>query len=107
MAVRLTRARTVALVATVLVCVIAAWIWREPMAPVRAGMALQGWWIGLWEQRLVVGDHRWVYDEREAADPAAPTVVMVHGFTGSKENWYPLAERLGGHYRLVIPDLPG
>lgn len=32
---------------------------------------------------------------------------MVHGFTGSKENWYPLAERLGGHYRLVIPDLPG
>ena len=107
MAVRLTRARTVALVAAVLVCAIAAWIWREPMAPVRAGMALQGWWIGLWEQRLVVGDHRWVYDEREAADPAAPTVVMVHGFTGSKENWYPLAERLGGHYRLVIPDLPG
>ena len=67
MVVRLTRARTVALVAAVLVCAIAAWIWREPMAPVRAGMALQGWWIGLWEQRLVVGDHRWVYDEREAA----------------------------------------
>ena len=68
MVVRLTRARTVALVAAVLVCAIAAWIWREPMAPVRAGMALQGWWIGLWEQRLVVGDHRWVYDERDAND---------------------------------------
>src|SRR5690606_38775164 len=40
-------------------------------------------------------------------DPAAPTVVMLHGFTGSKENWYPLARELGGRYRLLIPDLPG
>jgi pimeloyl-ACP methyl ester carboxylesterase len=32
---------------------------------------------------------------------------MLHGFTGSKENWYPLAERLRGKYRLLIPDLPG
>jgi pimeloyl-ACP methyl ester carboxylesterase len=77
------------------------------MAPLRAAMALQGWWIGLSEARVRVGDHRWAYDTREAAEPGAPTVVLVHGFTGSKENWYPLAERLGGHYRLVIPDLPG
>ncbi|MGO4781201.1 alpha/beta hydrolase, partial [Lysobacter sp. 2RAB21] len=27
--------------------------------------------------------------------------------TGSKENWYPLAQRLRGRYRLFIPDLPG
>ena len=77
------------------------------MAPLRAAMALQGWWIGLSEARVRVGDHRWAYDTREAAKADAPTVVLVHGFTGSKENWYPLAERLGGHYRLVIPDLPG
>ena len=32
---------------------------------------------------------------------------MLHGFTGSKENWYPLAERLRGRYRLLVPDLPG
>jgi pimeloyl-ACP methyl ester carboxylesterase len=70
-------------------------------------MALQGWWIGLTEARVRIGDHRWAYDEREAKAPGAPTVVLVHGFTGSKENWYPLAERLGGHYRLVVPDLPG
>lgn len=107
MAHRTTRTRTVALVAAVLVCVLALWTWRDPMAPLRQAMAVQGWWIGLSEHRIVVGDHRWAYDEREAKDPAAPTVVMVHGFTGSKENWYPLAERLGGHYRLVIPDLPG
>lgn len=107
MAVRMTRARTVALVAAVLVCAGVAWAWRDPMAPLRAGMALEGWWIGLSERRMVVDDHRWAYDEREARAGDAPTVVMVHGFTGSKENWYPLAQRLGGHYRLVIPDLPG
>ena len=42
---------------------------------------------------------------RDAAD--APTVVMLHGYTGSKENWYRVAQRLRGRYRLVIPDLPG
>ena len=31
-----------------------------------------------------------------AADAAdAPTLVLVHGFTGSKENWYPLARAAG------------
>lgn len=107
MALRLTRTRTVALVAAVLVCAVAVWIWRDPMAPLRNGLALQGWWIDLSGRQVVVGDHRWVYDTREADDPDAPTVVLVHGFTGGKENWYPLAERLGGRYRLVIPDLPG
>lgn len=107
MPVRPTRARTVALVAAVLVCALLAWVWRDPMAPLRGAMALQGGWIGLTEARVRIGDHRWAYDEREAETPGTPTVVLVHGFTGSKENWYPLAERLGGHYRLVIPDLPG
>lgn len=107
MAWRLTRARTVALVAAVLVCAVAVWIWRDPMAPLRNGLALQGWWIDLSERQVVVGDHRWVYDTRDADDPAAPTVVLVHGFTGGKENWYPLATRLRDRYRLVIPDLPG
>jgi abhydrolase domain-containing protein 6 len=107
MALRLTRTRTVALVAAVLVCAAVAWAWRDPMAPLRNGMAVQGWWAGLVEHRIVIDDHRWAYDERAAKDPAAPTVVMVHGFTGSKENWYPLAARLHDRYRLVIPDLPG
>lgn len=103
----MTRAWTAALVVAVLVCALVAWAVRDPMAPLRAAMALQGAWVGLSEKRVVIDDHHWAYDEREAKDPAAPTVVMVHGFTGSKENWYPLAARLGGRYRLVIPDLPG
>ena len=104
---RFIRKKTVALGAAVLVCVLAIMLWRDPMLPVRVSFAVQGWWIGLSEKRVTVDDHRWAYDEREAKQANAPTVVMVHGFTGSKENWYPLAERLGGHFRLVIPDLPG
>ena len=33
--------------------------------------------------------------------------LLLHGFTGSKENWYPLAKALDGRYHLLIPDLPG
>jgi pimeloyl-ACP methyl ester carboxylesterase len=32
---------------------------------------------------------------------------MLHGYTGSKENWYRVARALKGRYRMVIPDLPG
>jgi pimeloyl-ACP methyl ester carboxylesterase len=54
-----------------------------------------------------VAGHRWVYAERAPNSPDAPTLVLVHGFTGIKENWYPLATAFDGRYRLVIPDLPG
>ena len=107
MALRMIRTRTVALLAAVLVCALAVWIWRDPMAPLRSGLALQGWWIDLSARQVEAGGHRWVYEEHEANAPDAPTVVMVHGFTGGKENWYPLATRLRDRYRLVIPDLPG
>ncbi len=99
--------KTVAVVAAVFVCASALWIWRDPMLPVRAEFARQRWSAGLALHHAEVAGHRWAYVEREAADPAAPTVVMIHGFTGSKENWYPLAMRLRDRYRLVIPDLPG
>ena len=49
-----------------------------------------------------VGDHRWSYLE----SGEGPLIVLVHGFTGSKENWLPLMAKLHGH-RLIAPDLPG
>lgn len=93
--------------AAVFFLLIVMWLWRDPMLMVRGAFAAQRWWIGLSSQQMEAGGHRWVYAEREAVKPNAPTLVMVHGFTGSKENWYPMAARLGGHYRLIIPDLPG
>lgn len=99
--------KTVALLAAVLVCAMAVWLWRDPLALIHAEFARQRWAAGLSLQQTRVAGHRWVYAVREADRANAPTVVMIHGFTGSKENWYPLAERLRGRYRLVIPDLPG
>lgn len=99
--------KTVALLAAVFIGAIAVWLWRDPLALVHAEFARQRWSAGLSLGEAQVAGHRWVYAVREADQPGAPTVVMIHGFTGSKENWYPLAARLRGRYRLLIPDLPG
>lgn len=82
-------------------------LWRDPWMVVRGEFARQRVAAGLSRGNIEAAGHRWAYAWREADDPAAPTVVMIHGFTGSKENWYPLAKALGGRYRLLIPDLPG
>jgi pimeloyl-ACP methyl ester carboxylesterase len=50
-----------------------------------------------------VGDHRIAYLE----SGQGPTIVLLHGFTGAKENWLPLMRRLRGTNRVVAPDLPG
>ncbi len=55
-------------------------------------------------------DYRWVYlqagfnDENSAQKPL---VFLVHGYTGSKENWLLVMRELGKQYRVVAPDLPG
>lgn len=82
-------------------------LWRDPYLLVRAEFARQRVAAGLSAGTVEAAGHRWAYAYREADDPAAPTLVMLHGYTGSKENWYPLARSLGGRYRLLIPDLPG
>lgn len=103
--------RTTALVAVVLLALLALVaaiaIATDPYRLVRAEYSRQRIAAGLSRDAIEVAGHRWVYAYSNDAPPDAPIVVMVHGFTGSKENWYPLAKRLRGHYRLVIPDLPG
>lgn len=79
----------------------------DPYRLVRAEFVRQRWAAGLSRDRIEVAGHRWVYAYSDDAPPGAPTVVMLHGFTGSKENWYPLARELRGRYRLLVPDLPG
>ncbi|QNP39684.1 alpha/beta fold hydrolase [Lysobacter solisilvae (ex Woo and Kim 2020)] len=79
----------------------------DPYRLVRAEFARQRLAAGLARGTITVAGHRWVYAYSDDAPRDAPVVVMLHGFTGSKENWYPLAERLRGRYRLLLPDLPG
>jgi len=82
-------------------------LWRDPGLAMRAEFAKQRIRLGAEAHSLVVGDHRWVYAELPADRPDAPTLVLLHGYTGSKENWYRVAMALRGRYRIVMPDLPG
>lgn len=79
----------------------------NPYLLVRAQFERQRVIAGLGEAEATVAGHRVVYAFSDAAPAGAPTLVMLHGFTGSKENWYPVAERLRGQYRLLVLDLPG
>lgn len=95
-----------ALVAAVLLAGIAVVAWN-PYLLVRGEFARQRVAAGLSQHTVEAAGYRWVYAERDADAANAPTLVMIHGFTGGKENWYPVAHELRGRYRVVVPDLPG
>ena len=44
---------------------------------------------------------------RAAGDPAAPVVLLLHGFPASSFMFRDLIPRLANHYRVIAPDLPG
>ncbi|HEY1139329.1 MAG TPA: alpha/beta hydrolase [Lysobacter sp.] len=90
-----------------LLAIVAVAIALDPYRLVRAEFVRQRLVAGLSRGAVEVAGHRWVYAYSDDAPADAPVLVMIHGFTGMKENWYPLAERLRGRYRLLIPDLPG
>lgn len=51
-----------------------------------------------------VGDVEVFY--REAGDPAAPTLLLLHGFAASSYMWRDVIEALADGYHVVAPDLP-
>ena len=88
----------------ILAIAVVAW---KPYLLVRAEFARQRVDAGLSQHTVEAAGHRWAVAESDDAPANAPIIVMIHGFTGSKENWYPVARELRGRYRLMIPDLPG
>jgi pimeloyl-ACP methyl ester carboxylesterase len=44
---------------------------------------------------------------REAGDPQAPVVLLLHGFPSSSFMYRELIPRLADRYRVIAPDLPG
>jgi len=50
-----------------------------------------------------IPDFEIVYAEGGAGD----TIILLHGFGGSKDNWLDFAKNFTTHYRVIIPDLPG
>jgi abhydrolase domain-containing protein 6 len=99
--------RVVVVLLLIAAAAMAAWIGADPYRVVRAEFSRQRMAAGLSKGSIDIAGHRWVYAYSYDAPANAPTIVMLHGFTGSKENWYPLARELRGRYRLLIPDLPG
>ena len=88
-----------ALFATLLTA--AAGFWPEGL--LNAEFARQRWLADAHEHTAVVAGQRWHYVQ----SGTGPLIVLVHGFTGSKENWLPLMRELRTRYRIIAPDLPG
>jgi len=40
-------------------------------------------------------------------DPSLPTLVLLHGFLGTKADWLPLMPALSEHFHCICLDLPG
>lgn len=68
-----------------------------------AEFARQRWLAGASVHSVQIGDHRWTYLEAGRG----PLIVMLHGFTGAKENWLSLMRELAKTNRVIAPDLPG
>lgn len=81
---------------------LAVFAWRPQLA-LELEYARLRWQADAVERTIDAGGERIV--QLEAGQ--GPVMVLLHGFTGSKENWLPLMPALATHHRLVAPDLPG
>ena len=57
----------------------------------------------LTKKAIKIDDHNIVYLE----GGKGPTVLLLHGYTGNKDNWTRFAVYLTKDYHVVIPDIPG
>jgi len=74
-----------------------------PQRVLDAEFARQRWLAGASVHRMRVDDHDWTYLEAGHG----PLIVLLHGFTGAKENWLPMMRDLAKTNRVIAPDLPG
>jgi len=58
---------------------------------------------GLIKKEIKIDDHNIVYLE----GGKGPTILLLHGYTGDKDNWTRFAVYLTKDYHVVIPDIPG
>ncbi len=58
---------------------------------------------GFKSKSIMSGDHKIAYLEREAK---GDTIVLLHGFAASKDNWLFFVRRLPKEYRVIAFDMP-
>lgn len=68
-----------------------------------AEFARQRLLAGAAEKTVVIDGRPWRYLEAGSGPP----LVLLHGFTGSKENWLPVIDALSVDFTVLAPDLPG
>lgn len=59
---------------------------------------------GLQSKTLKVGDVTWSYSEGGAKNK--PSIILIHGLAGTRDNWNRVAQFLTPYYHVIIPDLP-
>ena len=92
------------IVVTVVV-LLAAFYFLFPEAVFKLTIDAQRRSADLVKKEIQVDDHRIVYLEGGTGE-TGETVILLHGFGGSKDVWTAFAKYLKG-YHLVIPDVPG
>lgn len=74
-----------------------------PEQALHAEFARQRFMAGAEVRYKTVNGERWSYLEAGQGE----LIVMVHGYTGSKENWLPVMRELAKTHRVIAVDLPG
>ncbi|EDY87738.1 lipase [gamma proteobacterium HTCC5015] len=64
-------------------------------------------WAGLQSKRIFLSDQQMELTYSVGGIAGRPTLVLLHGFSGDRNNWNRVAQQLQQDYRLIIPDLPG
>ena len=75
----------------------------RPQWVLEAEFARQRWMAGASTERIEIDGQRWTY--LQAGE--GPPLILLHGFTGAKENWLPIMGPLSTRFRVLAPDLPG
>ena len=86
-----------------LTAALTAGVWLFPAQILRAEFARQRLLAGAEVHEKTVQGERWHYLEAGQG----PLIVLVHGYTGSKENWLPVMRQLARDHRVIAADLPG
>jgi abhydrolase domain-containing protein 6 len=58
---------------------------------------------GVSRHEIQVDDHRWVYLDGGKGE----VMLFVHGYGANKDFWGDMVKSFSGHYRVIVPDVPG